>query len=295
MFYNKIMDKNIADLICQKDDKIAKNAALQLITSQNTKDFEQLCEKMDYVFDFIRDNVYKRLSFVINKDNFKNIFSFFKIYSPYFDDFFSSVLSKYANENLTDEILTIFETGTEEVKTYCANYFKKIPDTVAKYELIKNLDTSFEPLFTNCAMALGKMDDKETFNQYLDKLNSEDEFEKLKAVKFLVAYGNTTIIDKLLNTMQKSSMSENIAGEIVSLIPPFELFNINFEQGTLLFNEIINGLGEILHLGNFLYYEVPYIADFLLENTDKKESIILLFNLKNKKTYLHKMKNIFLI
>ena len=82
--------------------------------------------------------------------------------------------------------------------------------------------------------------------------------------------------------MQNSSMSENIAGEITTLFPPFELFNINFRKGSILFKEIISGLGEILPLDNILYYEVPYIVDFLLENIENPDSVVLLFSLKNK-------------
>lgn len=45
-------------------------------------------------------------------------------------------------------------------------------------------------------------------------LKSDDDFTVLKAVKFLVAYEDKSAVDAILEAMEKSSMSENIAGEV---------------------------------------------------------------------------------
>ena len=276
------MSNELFEQICAKDEILAKQAAYKIYNECNLKQFEKLCEKMDFLFDFVRENVYKRFLSVINQSNYKNIIEFFKIYSPYFDDFFASVLSKYANEDLTDEILEILINGNVFQKTYAAGYFKKIPDTVAKDDLKTNLSTEFEPLFLNCAEALGKMKDEEIYEEYKSYLDSEDEFTVLNAVKFLAAYGNKDIINFLTETMKKSTMSENIAGEVVSLISPLELLKKDFGRGVLVFNNLINGLGEILPLENIFYYEIYDVIQFLFSNIDKSESVLLLFNLKNK-------------
>ena len=60
------MDKKLFEIICAKDETPARNAAEQLINNTEIKEFEQLCDKMDFLFDFVRENVYKRLNFAIN-------------------------------------------------------------------------------------------------------------------------------------------------------------------------------------------------------------------------------------
>lgn len=268
--------------IYAKDENTARQAVFRVFNECNTVEFNKLCEKMDYLFDFVRENVYKRFSSVINSSNYKNIIKFFGEYSPYFDDFFASELAKYANEDLTDEILEILENGTESQKTYASSYFKKIPDTVAEEYLKNNLSSEFEPLFVNSAEALGKMESKEIYEKYKSDLKSDDEFVILNAVKFFTAYNNKDIINDLIDVMSNSGMSENIAGEIVSIISPFDLLNKDFSKGTLLLNNLINGLGEILPLENVFYYEIYELVQFLFKNTDKPEAVMLLFNLKNK-------------
>ena len=276
------MGKENFEIICAKDENAARIAAKNIINNSDLKEFEALCNKMDFLFDFVRENVYKRLTFAINKNNFKNIIKFFEIYSPYFDDFFSSILAKYADEDLTDEIYEILSNGTESQKTYAASYFKHIPDTVAIDELKNNLLTEFEPLFINCSMALGKMNDEESYQKYLSELKSDDDFVKLKAVKFLCSYGDNSCLNDLIISMQTSGMSENIAGEITNIISPLELLKKDFTKGAILLNNIINGLGEILPLENAFYYEIYDVIEFLFANTNKQETTILLLNLKSK-------------
>lgn len=275
------MTKQIYEILCAKDEVAAKEAAKEFISSSNTEEFEKLSLKMDFLFDFVRTNVYNRLESAINKNNYKNIINFFDVYSSYFDDFFSSILAKYADEDLTDEILNILESGTDSQKAYCASYFKHIPDTVAVQDLVDNLSTDFEPLFINCAAALGKMKEKISFEKYKADLLENDDFTRLNAVKFLVAYGDKSVVNELINAMQNSGMSENIAGEIATLISPLELFSEDFMQGALLFNQIINGLGEILPLENIFFYDIYDVANFLISD-NSPYSALLLFNLKYK-------------
>ena len=276
------MEKKLFEILCAKDEAMARKAAAEFIKTPDIKEFECLCEKMDFLFDFVRENVYKRLSSVINQNNFKKIINFFDIYCPYFDDFFSEILSKYADEDLTDEILEILSKGNDSQKTYAANYFKKIPDTVAKDDLVKNLETDFEPLFINCAGALGKMEDKTSLEKFLADLNSNDDFEKLRAVKFITAYGDKSFMDELFNAMGHSSIKENIAGEVASLYPPSELIKSDLQKGLMLFNHLINGLGEILPLENIFFYEIYDTLKFLLKASQSPEITAVLCNTKHK-------------
>ena len=122
-----------------KNPKDFEYAAKYVMDNADEKLFAELVEKDSFLFDFVKQNVAQRLAKATNDNNWKSVLCFLKYYSPSYEDFICSTLAKYADEDLTDEILTIFETGTDEAKTYCANYFKKIPDTVAKSELIKTL------------------------------------------------------------------------------------------------------------------------------------------------------------
>ena len=60
------MDKKLFEIICAKDEYKAKEASKILINNADLTQFCLLCEKMDYLFDFIRENVYKRLSCAID-------------------------------------------------------------------------------------------------------------------------------------------------------------------------------------------------------------------------------------
>lgn len=276
------MSKNIVDILCAKDEASAKEAAKHFVKNADLTEFVLLCEKMDNLFDFVRDNVYRRLKSVINEKNFKNIMKFFGHYSYYFDDFFAEILSKYANEDLTDDIIELFSKGNDFHKAYCAKYFSYIPDTVAMQNLIDSLDSIFEPLFINSAAALGKMKAVQVLEKYKSDLYSPDDFIKLKAVKFIVSFGEKNLFNELLNSLMSSSMKENIAGEIANIISPVEILKMNFEKGAVFLNSLINGLGEILSLDNVFYYEIYDVISFLFEKRNFPVTAVLLYNLKTK-------------
>lgn len=276
------MNKNVVEILCAKDENAAKIAAVEFIEQSDLNQFEKLCEKMDFLFDFVRENVYKRLDNAINQENYKSVIKFFEIYSTYFDDFFMSILVKYADDNLTNEILKILTSGSDSQKAYAAMYFKKNPNKESIKYLEENLSTDFEPLFINCAAALGKINSTEVFEKYKNDLSSENEFAQLNAVKFLVAFGNKNVLELLTDSMINSKIPENIAGEIVNLVSPTNFIKNDFENGAILFNYLINGLGEILPLENIFYYEIFEIAEFLIKNELPFESTVLLCNLKSK-------------
>ena len=171
-----------------------------------------------------------------------------KYYSPFYDEAIVSVLSKYADEDLTDEMLELFENGSENEKCYCAKFFSYVQDTLAIDLLRENSYTDNESLNANCAATLGILNDTESYENAIHKLSGEDEFEKLAAVKFLVVYGNRNALEKILIAMRTSSMPENIAGFIPYIIDLEELLNVDYENALLVLNNIINGLGEILGL-----------------------------------------------
>ncbi len=266
-----------------KDEKKAQEAANYLVNNADVELFKLLVEKSDYLFDFIRNNVSKRIEKAVSKENFINIIKFFDLYSIYYDDLFASILAKHANEDITDEIFELLENGTTAQKTYAAKYFYYIPDTVALEPLNKYAFSDDEYLSYNSAEALGQMRDDISFDIALENLESEDDFEQLKAVKFFTAYGKNYPFKELFTAMSKSKMPENIAGQIPYMESLLVLLNSEFKQNTLnVIDNILSGFGEILPLADVFQFELYEVLEYLIkinktenENSGKIAEILL--------------------
>lgn len=258
--------------ITAKDEIKALKAAEYLLNTADIKLFEELCKKSEFLFDFIKSNVEKRIEKAVSADNYKNILRLFEVYSQDYDELFASLLARYASEELTDEIFEFLETGTIAQKTYAAKYFTKIPDTVA-LELLQNYAFSDEEnLDCNSAQALGKMNDTESFNKALILLGSEDDFDKLKGVKFFAAYSKNPPLSEIFEAMKLSNMPENIAGELPYIASLVELFATDNKKNVLITLEnIIIGLGEILPLSQVFQFEL-YEMFALLIDTNKSDN-----------------------
>ena len=108
--------------LTSKDEKQAQKAARLLLDSGDAEMYRALVQKSSFLFDFVKQNVNKRLSAALNEKNYKNLFKFLKTYSPDYEDFIASSLAKYADEDLTDEIFELLQNGTESEKIYAAKY-----------------------------------------------------------------------------------------------------------------------------------------------------------------------------
>ena len=192
------------------------------------------------------------------------------------------MLAKYADEDLTDEILDIFETGSENEKCYCAKYFSFIQDPLAIELLRENSYTENESLNANCAATLGILQDEGAYDEAIEKLGSNDEFEKLSAVKFLVIYGNKDALPKIIDTMKTSTMAENIAGFIPYIVEFSELFEKNYSDGMLVLNNIVNGLGEILGLYEVINFNLFDVFGNILSSTIDSVAAVVLLNAEDK-------------
>lgn len=265
-----------------KNKKDYEQAAKHLIDTADVELFKELVANDGFLFDFVKQNVAERLANACNETNYRNLLKFFVCYSPYYDDFIISTLTKYADEDLTDEILEIFENGAVDEKTYCAKYFFYIQDPLALELLRENAYTDDESLNANCAATLGSFQDTLSYNDALEKLKSDDEFEQLSAVKFLVLYGNKEAVSPLLETMKNSAMAENIAGEIPYLSDIFELLDRSKDDALLVLNHIINGLGEILGLSTVFDYELYDVFERLIRNADDSKTAVVLLNAAEK-------------
>lgn len=265
-----------------KDEQKAFCAAQEIINKTNTEAFKLLADKSEFLFDFVKNNVCKRLNKAINQNNYRNLFAFLKIYCPDFEDVIIGSLAKFANEEMTDEMLELLEQGSDEEKAYAAKYFSYIPDTIAIDDLIQYAFEDNEALAFNAAKALGAMNADVAYQKAIELLNSDDEFTVLKAVKFLVAYENKNAVEPILKAMEHSSMSENIAGEIPYIQSIMELLTTYDDKSLVLLcvDNILSGLGEILPLNQIFCFELFEVLSFLIEynikNKDSQAAAVLL-------------------
>jgi len=276
------MTEDLIKKITGKSKPDYEFAAKHLVDCADVEMFKALVEKDDFLFDFVKENVAQRISSAVNEGNYENLLKFLKFYSPSYDEVIVSSLVKYANEDLTDMMLDIFENGTFAEKTYCAKFFTYIQDPLAIELLKKNSYTEDDFLNSNCASALGAMKEESSFKEAVENLNSGDEFEQLKAVKFLCAYGNPAVIPLLIEVMKKSTMSENIASEIPYLADIFTILEENKEGGLLIINNIVNALGEIIQLSSVFDYELYEVFERLMHHADDSETAIVLLNANEK-------------
>lgn len=256
--------------------------AAEMINNADVELFKELVENDGFLFDFVKQNVARRLANACNESNYRNLLKFFDFYSPYYDEFIVAPLAKYADEDLTDEILEIFENGSIAQKTYCAKFFSYIQDPLAIDLLRQNSFTDNESLNANCAATLGIFKDDTAYNNAIEKLHSQDEFEQLSAVKFLVIYGDKKALSELINTMKNSTMAENIAGEIPYLENLFNILDTSYDDALLILNHIVNGLGEILGLSSVFDYELYDVFERLIRNAEDSKAAVVLLNSAEK-------------
>lgn len=264
-----------------KNEHLALKAANEVLNDTNNEEFiEYFASKFEFLFDFVQNNVKARFEHVINNENYLNLLKFFKYYSYNLDDFVVSILVKYADENLTDKILEIFESehSNHQEKTYCAKYFYYIPDTIAVEALNKNAFSDFEPLMLNCAQSLKEMNDYTNLELACQKLELNDDFEILKAVKYIVAFGDKKFANNLYKALEKSSLKENIAGEIPYLIDIADEIKQGKNEALFCFNCIIDGFGEILPLCEVFSFEIKQIINYLSSksNINQSEAVVIL-------------------
>ena len=275
------MSENLKKLT-GKNPKDFEPLAYALINTPDVELFAELVGSDDFLFDFVKQNVANRLSKVCNESNYMNLLALLKYYSPFYEDFIVSNLVKFANEDLTDKLLEIFENGTDEEKTYCAKFFAFVQDPLALEFLQKNAYSENSALSSNCASTLALLGDKTSYMQALEKLNSDDEFTILDGVKFLVSYGDKAVVPEVISAMKKSSMAENIAGELLYLTNLFELYKQNQEDGLFVLNSIINGLGEILGLAQIFDFRLYEFLEMLINGHKYSKVAVVLINAVDK-------------
>ena len=223
--------------------------AKSLVDNSDVELFSKLVKQDDFLFDFIKDNVAKRIQNACNKSNYLNLLNFFEYYSPSYDTMIARVLFSYSGDELLPEIKEYYLNGTDAQKAYAVKYFSFVT-TERLTEIIPLLRqtalSKYEPLSLNSIEVLSLLNDDESKQSAIKKLESHDEFEQYSAIKFLVAYQAKDCLDEIVEVMKKSSLSENIASEILYLISVEELLENNFDVAMLVLCNIINAIPEII-------------------------------------------------
>lgn len=262
-------------------EPIAKN----MIDNSDIELFTKLVGQDDFLFDFIKDNVAKRIQKACNKDNYLNLLDFLNIYSPSYDTVIAQVLHEFGQEAIFVRMKDLFINGSDSQKAYAMKYF-----TFADSDLVKNLipqiretaKSEFEPLSINSIEVLSLLNDEISKQDALNKLNSDDEFEKYNAVKFLVTYGAKDSLQKIIDMMKKTSLSENIAAEIPYLISLNELLETDYENGLLVIANIINAVPDIIPLTSICSYDLKGALEYIMAKPLESSAAVVLRMAKDK-------------
>ena len=259
--------------------------AQALVNNSDKELFSALVKQDDFLFDFIKDNVAKRIQKACNKDNYLNLLEFFDYYSPSYDTMIAEVLHTFSGDELLPAIKEIFIDGEDSAKAYAAKYFSFVNKDLLGdiIPLLRQTAFSkFEPLSVNSIEVLSLLNDEESKNEALSRLNSDDDFMKFEAVKFLVNYQAKDSITRILEVMKESSLSENIACQIPFLIPLEDLIKQDEEAALLVLCYIVNAIPEIVTPDSVIDYGLYNILEIIMKSPITSTSAVLLRLAKEK-------------
>lgn len=259
--------------------------AQDLVNNSDKELFAKLVAQDDFLFDFIKNNVAKRIQKACNKDNYLNLLDFLDIYSPSYDTVIAEVLDTFGREAIFIRMRDVFLNGNPSQQAYAAKYFTFAnPEKVRELlpNIRKSAESDFEPLAMNSIEVLSILNDDVSKQSALAKLDSNDEFEQYNAVKFLVSYGAKDSLSGIIEVMKKSSMSENIASEIPYLVSLNELLEENYENGLLVMANIINAVPEIISPSMICHYDLKSALDYVISKPIESMSAVVLRLAKDK-------------
>lgn len=247
------------------------SVAKSLVDNADVSLFAKLVKQDDFLFDFVKNNVARRIQNACNKENYLNLLKFFDYYSSSYDTMFAEVLYENGGVELVPVMKEIFIEENDSKKAYAAKFFSFVPKNIIQ-DLLPLLrqaaHSQYSPLCVNAIEVLSQMGDDVSKDEALEKLKSDDEFEQYEGVKFLVNYQAKDSLNEILKVMKNSTLSENIASEIPYLIPIEELLEVDFESAVLVLCHIVNAIPEIippsaaLDYNLFGIFEQLYIAKF---------------------------------
>ena len=262
-----------------------EQAAKILVDTPDIELFKKLVKQDDFLFDFIKSNVAKRIKNACNENNYSNLFEFFEYYSPSYDDVFAEVLFEYGGEEILPKIKEYFLSDNNSNKAYALKILSTMPGDKLDdiIQVIREAAKSENEYVCNNAIeVLSKVNDNISKEDAVKRLDSPDEFEQYNAVKFLVTYGAKDTLPLIVNIMKKSSLSENIAAEIPFLIRLESLLEQDFDQAVLILCNIVNAIPEIIQPSAVIDYNLLEIFENLYYDNLTSSSALLLRMAKEK-------------
>ncbi|HSA05919.1 MAG TPA: hypothetical protein P5556_01925 [Candidatus Gastranaerophilales bacterium] len=255
----KLENQTVSELLGKNKQK-TQEAAKKIINTPDIDAWKCLLENSDYVFSYIKHKAGKALANEITKENTDKVIELFKFHEGDWDEYLAEGLSRNADENLNEKMLTILEKGALEEKIYATRYFCLVNYPKAIDTLFNISKSFYQELKSNAAEALGILNHEESYNYYINQLNSDDEWERIEAAQFLAKFGKKEAAVPILESMENSGMAELIAGEIATLIDIYELFDEENEKTQSLaleaLDNILSGIPEIWPLCVILDFKI---------------------------------------
>ena len=262
-----------------------EHAAKILVDIPDIELFKKLVKQEDFLFDFVKNNVAKRIKQACSKNNAKNLYKFLEYYSPSYDEMIAETLLQFDEADCVNNMKDLFVNGTTSQKTYAVKLFSLLDKDAVKdlIPLIRETALSEnEFLANNSIEVLSKNDDTISKDNAIKQLNSKDEFEQYNAIKFLVTYGAKDTLPLIFEIMKKSSLAENIALEIPFLVNIETLLEKDFDKAVLVLCNIINSIPEIVSPAVVIDYNLAEILENLYKNNLTSSSALLLRMSKEK-------------
>ena len=256
-----------------------EQAAKILVDTPDIELFKKLVRQDDFLFDFIKSNVAKRIANASNEHNYMNLLRFFDYHSQSYDGVIANVLYEYGREELLPEIKKFFFSDNNPNKAYALKFFSLLPENKLEdiIPAVREAALSDDNSVSNNAIeVLSVVNDSISKNDALKRLESEDEFEQYNAVKFLVTYGAKDTLPQIIDVMKKSSLSENIAAEIPFLVDLETLLAQDFDLAVLILCHIVNAIPEIIQPSAAIDYNLLEIFENLYYNNLTSSSALLL-------------------
>ena len=262
-----------------------EQAAKILVNTPDVDLFKKLVKQDEFLFDFIKTNVAKRIRQACNSNNCDNLLKFLEFYSPSYDAMFAEVFLEYGKEKYIPKMIELYKNGTNAQKAYALKFLALLEGSLIQ-DLIplirKSAKAEDEFLSNNSIEVLSVNNDEESKNEAIKNLDSNDEFEQYEAIKFLVTYGAKDALNKIIDVMKKSSLSENIASEIPFLIDLESLLEQDFDSAVLVLCNIVSAIPEIISPSSVIDYNLLEIFENLYHNSLTSTSALLLRIAKEK-------------
>ena len=102
--------------------------AKSLVDNSDVALFAKLVKQDDFLFDFVKNNVAKRIQLACTKDNYLNLLNFFEYYSSSYDNVFAEVLYKFGGIEILPVIKEIYVNGDDNKKAYATKFFSLVPN-----------------------------------------------------------------------------------------------------------------------------------------------------------------------